>query len=81
MKLRGLRIELGEIEAVLHEHPDVAAAVVAVHDDRLVAYLVARPPRPVERRPRRRDGVAAYARARLPANGPGALASCSTRCR
>ncbi|GGS82833.1 non-ribosomal peptide synthetase [Nonomuraea spiralis] len=44
VKLRGHRIEPGEIEARLAEHPDVAEAVVAVHDDRLVAYLVATPP-------------------------------------
>src|SRR6185369_16670420 len=32
VKVAGHRIELGEIEAVLTEHPDIAAAVVVVHD-------------------------------------------------
>ncbi|MFE3192017.1 non-ribosomal peptide synthase/polyketide synthase [Nocardia sp. NPDC059240] len=41
VKLRGYRIELGEIEAVLAEHPEVRRAVVVVHADQLVAYLVA----------------------------------------
>ncbi|AZQ32223.1 non-ribosomal peptide synthetase [Streptomyces cyaneochromogenes] len=45
VKIRGFRIELGEIEAVLGRHPDVAHAVVTVHeprpaDKRLVAHLV-----------------------------------------
>ncbi|MFE3453772.1 amino acid adenylation domain-containing protein [Nonomuraea sp. NPDC059194] len=38
VKLRGHRIELGEIETALREI--VADAAVAVHDDRLVGYLV-----------------------------------------
>ncbi|WP_327028882.1 amino acid adenylation domain-containing protein [Micromonospora sp. NBC_01740] len=69
VKLHGHRIEPGEVEAVLTAHPDVAAAVVTVHDDRLVAYLVgpaaeagAGQVGPAVDR----DGVAAYARARLP---------------
>ncbi|HTQ80408.1 MAG TPA: amino acid adenylation domain-containing protein, partial [Thermoanaerobaculia bacterium] len=49
VKVRGFRIELGEIEAQLLRHPEVRAAVVAVHDDplgplgkgrQLVAYIV-----------------------------------------
>ncbi|HWU91263.1 MAG TPA: amino acid adenylation domain-containing protein, partial [Kofleriaceae bacterium] len=44
VKLRGYRIELGEIEAVLAEHAAVREAIVAVRDERLVAYLVARDP-------------------------------------
>lgn len=48
VKLRGYRIELGEIESVLGQHPAVAQAVAAVQQDssgdqRLIAYLVARP--------------------------------------
>ncbi|CAB4873911.1 unannotated protein [freshwater metagenome] len=40
VKLRGLRIELGEIETALVRRSDVAHAVAAVVDDRLVAYVV-----------------------------------------
>ncbi|GLX93974.1 non-ribosomal peptide synthetase [Herbidospora sp. NBRC 101105] len=40
VKLRGHRIELGEIETVLEELDGVAQAVVAVHDEVLVAYVV-----------------------------------------
>ncbi len=42
VKIRGFRIELGEIEATLGRHPAVHGAVVLVHDERLVAYVVAR---------------------------------------
>ncbi|GIJ35211.1 non-ribosomal peptide synthetase [Micromonospora sediminimaris] len=59
VKLHGNRIEPGEVEAVLTAYPDVAAAVVTVHDDRLVAYLEGSVDPNV---------VAAYARARLPLN-------------
>src|SRR5690606_31007030 len=44
VKLRGFRIETGEVESVLAAHPDVAEAVVTLHEDaagvqRLVGYL------------------------------------------
>ncbi len=41
VKIRGFRIELGEIEAVLAGHPTVSEAVVTVHGDRLIGYVVA----------------------------------------
>ncbi|GAA1013032.1 hypothetical protein Aple_016110 [Acrocarpospora pleiomorpha] len=40
VKLRGHRIELGEVEAACEALPGVVAAVVAVHEENLVAYLV-----------------------------------------
>ncbi|MFJ9746703.1 amino acid adenylation domain-containing protein [Streptomyces chartreusis] len=40
VKLRGHRIELGEVEAVLSDHPDVEQAVAAIHDARLIGYVV-----------------------------------------
>ncbi|MFF9352045.1 amino acid adenylation domain-containing protein [Streptomyces sp. NPDC014734] len=43
VKIRGQRIEPGEIEEVLHEHPAVASAAVAVHEQRLVAYVTGHP--------------------------------------
>ncbi|WP_214416174.1 non-ribosomal peptide synthetase [Sphaerisporangium fuscum] len=42
VKVRGHRIELGEIEVVLREH--VPDAVVAVHEEHLVGYLVGAAP-------------------------------------
>ena len=41
VKVRGHRIELGEVEAALRAVPGVADAAAAVHDGRLVGYLVA----------------------------------------
>src|SRR6516164_4752231 len=41
VKLHGLRIELGEIEVVLRKHPAVRDCVIVVHEERLVAYVVA----------------------------------------
>ncbi|GAA0434392.1 hypothetical protein Acor_08830 [Acrocarpospora corrugata] len=40
VKLRGHRIELGEIETVLEELPGVRQAIVTVHKEILVAYVV-----------------------------------------
>ncbi|MEU4745023.1 amino acid adenylation domain-containing protein, partial [Actinosynnema sp. NPDC023658] len=40
VKLHGNRVELGEVEAALFTHPGVRAAAVAVHDNRLVGYVV-----------------------------------------
>jgi len=50
VKIRGFRIELGEVEAALLAHPDVDAAVVAVHEPepgqpQLVGYLLGKPGR------------------------------------
>jgi thioesterase domain-containing protein/acyl carrier protein len=41
VKLHGLRIELGEIDATLRNHPAVRDCVVVVHEERLVAYVIA----------------------------------------
>jgi acyl-coenzyme A synthetase/AMP-(fatty) acid ligase len=50
IKLRGFRIELGEIESVLARVPGVGEVAALVHEGageaRLVAYVVAREPRP-----------------------------------
>ncbi|WP_219536840.1 non-ribosomal peptide synthase/polyketide synthase [Nonomuraea guangzhouensis] len=40
LKLRGNRIEPAEIEHTLTEHPAITAALVALHEQRLIAYLV-----------------------------------------
>lgn len=42
VKINGNRVELGEVEAAVAGHPDVHAAAAAVHDGRLVGYLVPR---------------------------------------
>ncbi|WP_066370569.1 non-ribosomal peptide synthetase [Herbidospora mongoliensis] len=42
LALRGHRIEPGEVEAALTRHPAVAGAAVAVHEARLIAYVVLR---------------------------------------
>jgi amino acid adenylation domain-containing protein len=53
VKIRGFRIELGEIEAALRQHPAVAEAVVMARSEggeqRLVAYLTARPEQTLDR--------------------------------
>ena len=41
VKIGGVRVELGEIEAALRSHPSIADAVVAVHDGRPIAWLIA----------------------------------------
>jgi amino acid adenylation domain-containing protein len=61
VKVRGQRIELGEIETTLQRHPDVREAVVALHTDRLVGYVVARRPAGLDL-----DDVRAYLRRTLP---------------
>ncbi|WP_020659967.1 non-ribosomal peptide synthetase [Amycolatopsis benzoatilytica] len=40
VKVNGIRIEPGEVEAALTDHPDVAQAVVAPANGRLIGYLV-----------------------------------------
>jgi len=40
VKVRGHRVELGEIETVLAQHPAVRQAVVMLHDEVLVGYVV-----------------------------------------
>jgi amino acid adenylation domain-containing protein len=42
VKIRGFRVEPGEIEVVLNQHPAVRETAVAVRDQRLAAYVVAR---------------------------------------
>ncbi|MEE2034599.1 non-ribosomal peptide synthetase, partial [Rhodococcus chondri] len=66
VKVRGLRIELGEIETALTELPQIAQAVVLVHDSdlgqQLVAYVVAAEGSVVDV-----EGVKAAVGTRLPA--------------
>ncbi|MFC4047491.1 amino acid adenylation domain-containing protein [Dactylosporangium siamense] len=40
VKVRGFRVEPGEVEAALTALPEITAAVVVAHRDRLVAYVV-----------------------------------------
>jgi acyl-coenzyme A synthetase/AMP-(fatty) acid ligase/aryl carrier-like protein len=42
IKIRGFRIEPGEVEAALAAHPGVERAIVAVREQRLVAWIVSR---------------------------------------
>ncbi|MHC3424448.1 non-ribosomal peptide synthetase [Streptomyces sp. DT18] len=43
VKLRGYRVELSEVETVLEAVDGVLTAVAAIHEDRLVAYVLADP--------------------------------------
>jgi thioesterase domain-containing protein/acyl carrier protein len=61
VKVGGVRIELGEIERVLVDAPLVRRAVVLVHDDRLVAYVVPEPGLAIEQ-----HALVASMRSRLP---------------
>lgn len=58
VKVRGARIEIGEVEAVIASHPSVRSCAVAVHDDRLVAYVV--PGVPADLREHCRSRLAGY---------------------
>ncbi len=40
VQIRGVRIELGDVESAITSQPGVEAAVVAVHDDVLLAWVV-----------------------------------------
>jgi amino acid adenylation domain-containing protein len=69
VKLRGHRIELGEVEGVLHDHPEVALAVVTLSGDpqgdgRLVAFV--QPAAPGCDTGRLVDDLWRHARTRLP---------------
>jgi amino acid adenylation domain-containing protein len=61
-KIRGQRIELGEVESCLAAHPGVGGVVAMVREQKLLAYVVARPggATPLDR------AVREYAAARLP---------------
>jgi amino acid adenylation domain-containing protein len=63
VKLRGYRVEPGEIESRLRELPGITDALVVLRDEpgRLVAYLVATAPAPLEA-----TGLRAALRGRLP---------------
>ena len=59
VKVRGLRIELGEIETALKALPGVEDALVLVHEERLLGYIIASVD-PEDWRPRLRDQVPEY---------------------
>ncbi|GAA2816379.1 hypothetical protein GCM10010452_50810 [Crossiella cryophila] len=59
VKLRGQRIELGEVESAMTSFPGVARAAVAVHQQRLVGYVI--PAGPVDH-----EQLRAHLAARLP---------------
>ncbi|MEU6432657.1 amino acid adenylation domain-containing protein, partial [Microbispora sp. NPDC046973] len=60
VKLRGYRIEPAEVEHALTAHPAIDAALVTVHEQRLVAYLIASDETPPA------GELRDYLRARLP---------------
>jgi amino acid adenylation domain-containing protein len=58
VKIRGVRIELGEVEAALASVPGVRTAAAAVHEQRLVGYVVPAPGREVDPAEVRRQAAA-----------------------
>jgi amino acid adenylation domain-containing protein/non-ribosomal peptide synthase protein (TIGR01720 family) len=72
VKIHGCRIELGEIKAVLEDHPDVAQAAIAVHEESpgrklLMGYVVPR----VHDQPRDARGLGPELRRHAAAKLPG----------
>ncbi|MFE2292654.1 amino acid adenylation domain-containing protein [Streptomyces sp. NPDC059452] len=43
VKVRGVRVEVADVESVVHSHPSVGQAGAVLRDDRLIAFVVARP--------------------------------------